>query len=508
MRLEINMKQLSLFGDNVPIPFSSGQAILRESFSHEGVADETARLSLEAFYRELFEETNTFDRRTASFQGNKGQLLHSWVKYREGFSAELVDRLIDEFGIKAGDTLLEPFNGSGTTLLVAKSRDINAVGIEILPNCHLTWQAKSHIFNYNVGELREIYQHIKSGEPGQAARPFPHLGITQTAFPHEAENALMYYTDWIEHADFSESAKVLLRLLLMSILEEVSYTRKDGQYLRWDYRAEKVQARNRKREHHGKAPVKGMYKGDLPPVKEALLAAMFTVIEDIKLIQQQRIGTSNQQLLQGSSLKVLPTLNAHQFAGVITSPPYCNRYDYTRTYALEIAYLGVSEAAIRKLRQEQLSCTVEHHSKVDELRAYYCSLGQADRFEHILQTVLTNPVFSEVNNALQTRWNRGEINNRGILPMVQGYFIELTFIFAEILRTARSGAWIAFVNDNVRYGGEIIPVDLLTTSFAEDLGFIPEKVYVLPQRKGNSSQQMGRFGREALRKSITIWKTP
>jgi site-specific DNA-methyltransferase (cytosine-N4-specific) len=31
---------------------------------------------------------------------------------------------------------------------------------------------------------------------------------------------------------------------------------------------------------------------------------------------------------------------------------------------------------------------------------------------------------------------------------------------------------------------------------------------VLPQRKGNSSQQMGRYGRAALRKSITIWQKP
>jgi hypothetical protein len=33
-------------------------------------------------------------------------------------------------------------------------------------------------------------------------------------------------------------------------------------------------------------------------------------------------------------------------------------------------------------------------------------------------------------------------------------------------------------------------------------------LFVLPQRKGNSSQQMGRFGRQALRKSITIWQKP
>ena len=92
--------------------------------------------------------------------------------------------------------------------------------------------------------------------------------------------------------------------------------------------------------------------------------------------------------------------------------------------------------------------------------------------------------------------------------MVEGYFTELTFVFAELFRTCRKGASVAFVNDNVRYGGDIIPVDLLTTNLAEQLGFKPVKVYVLPQRKGNSSQQMGKFGREALRKSITVWEKP
>ena len=100
------------------------------------------------------------------------------------------------------------------------------------------------------------------------------------------------------------------------------------------------------------------------------------------------------------------------------------------------------------------------------------------------------------------------MNNRGVLRMVEQYFTELTFIFAELLRVCKPGAHVAFVNDNVRYGGEVIPVDLLTTDLAAALGFEPIKVYVLPQRKGNSSQQMGRFGREALRKSITIWRKP
>ena len=38
----------------------------------------------------------------------------------------------------------------------------------------------------------------------------------------------------------------------------------------------------------------------------------------------------------------LPKLNSQIIEGVVTSPPYCNRYDYTRTYALEMNYLGLS----------------------------------------------------------------------------------------------------------------------------------------------------------------------
>lgn len=201
----------------------------------------------------------------------------------------------------------------------------------------------------------------------------------------------------------------------------------------------------------------------------------------------------------------LPTLAPDQFAAVITSPPYCNRYDYTRTYALEIAYLEPSQK-LRDLRQNLLSCTVENHSKLEQLRQHYHVLGQSARYDQICRIIQGNAAFNEIKAALQQRWTRGDLNNKGVLAMVAGYFTELTFVFAELFRTCRKDAAVAFVNDNVRYGGEVIPVDLLTTELAAQIGFEPVKIYVLPQRKGNSSQQMGKFGREALRKSITIWK--
>jgi len=498
------MEQLSFFAD---IPKNGRAGLERSSFSHQSITRESERIALEKRYSFLLEETARFNRRLVSFQASKDEILHGWLKYREGFSPQLVDTLLDEFEIGPGDRVLEPFAGSATTLLVAMMRGIDATGIELLPHCHLAWKAKSQLAKYSVDELRQIAHKAATKTLPQPHSQFPHLKITQGAFPEVVEQDLMAFTEWIAEANISDDARVLCRLVLTSILESVSYTRKDGQYLRWDGRSSKLRQRNHRRLEQGKKEVRGIDKGILPTVRDAFCSTMNDVIRDIEILQKQTFPASNQILMEGSTLYILSTLAKEQFAGVITSPPYANRYDYTRTYALELAYLGVKER-IFDLRQSLLSCTVENRSKVKELRSYYESIGASKRFDAIISVIEHNAALKETNKALRIRQERSEINNRGVLSMIENYFTELAFIFAELFRVCRSGAHVAFVNDNVRYAGEIIPVDLLCTNLAEQLGFEPVKVYVLPQRKGNSSQQMGKFGRAALRKSITIWRKP
>ena len=62
------------------------------------------------------------------------------------------------------------------------------------------------------------------------------------------------------------------------------------------------------------------------------------------------------------------------------------------------------------------------------------------------------------------------------------------------------------VNDNVQYVGEEIPVDLILSEFAEKFGLITENIFVLQQKKGNSSQQMGNHGRNPIRKCVYVWR--
>ena len=64
------------------------------------------------------------------------------------------------------------------------------------------------------------------------------------------------------------------------------------------------------------------------------------------------------------------------------------------------------------------------------------------------------------------------------------------------------------VNDNVRYHGEEVPVDLILSDFAEQWGLRCKEIWTLQRGKGNSSQQMGKFGRVELRKAVYHWVRP
>jgi len=321
---------------------------------------------------------------------------------------------------------------------------------------------------------------------------------------------LQFFTDTIEASAFSEEIKVLGILCLVNSLESLSYTAKDGQYLRWDERSDKVITTNKRRLSIGREPLKVILnKGILPDTKTALIIELEKTISDISSIQHEpgmMFGNATITFKQNSSLLELPRLQDESIHGVITSPPYCNRYDYTRIYALELVYLGLGEEEVKKLRQDLLSCTVENKPKHEYLKEYYISIGKFRDYETVVSLVRRNAALNEVLKALELRKSNGDINNSGVINMVRGYFEELAFIYYELFRICKQGARVAFVNDNVRYAGEVIPVDYISTEIASQIGFNPERIYTLRQRKGNSSQQMKKFGRVPLRKSITIWQ--
>ena len=438
---------------------------------------------------------NALTRKLVSFQANKTRTYYRWYKYKEAFSADLVEYLFHKYKVVKGK-ILDPFAGAGTALFVCSGLGYHAEGIELLPIGQKIIQANMLARGANKQSIVSGLESWLLQKPWNAdgeIKGFEVLRITDGAYPEKTHHKIGRYLSELE-GEPPETKEVLLFALLCA-LESISYTRKDGQYLRWDYRSGR---------RNGKNPFD---KGRILPLDEAIVEKLNEIKDDINFddnniglfsFMQEDARAGDVNLLEGSCLAVLPKLESRTYSGIITSPPYCNRYDYTRTYALEHALLGVNELGLASLRQTMLSCTVENRAKalIDLNPAWKTAIGICDGL----------PLLQGILNYLDHKRDKKELNNSGIARMVRGYFYEMACVIQECHRVLDKDGMMFMVNDNVRYAGAAISVDTILSKIAEDIGFQIEKILVLPQGKGNSSQQMGRHGREALRKCVYVWK--
>lgn len=447
-------------------------------------------------FQEKMVVNNDLDRMLVSFQANKKIPGFRWFKYKEGFSASLIHYLLAKTGVSEG-RLLDPFAGAGTTLFVGSSSGLDTVGIELLPvGCEII-EARRKAINGDRRSLQAVVDNWLAVKPWVKAEPafqFSHVRITDGAFPKENETGVSRFMTAVENEKV-KAARGLLQFAAMCVLEEISYTRKDGQYLRWDTRSGR------------RGGTKPFNKGPILNFDDAIQSKLRQIHADLYDESPSLFPVSEQvgsiDVLRGSCLDHLPKLEEQSFDCIITSPPYCNRYDYTRTYALELALLGTDEVKLRELRQSMVSCTVENREKegLEDLFGAKQHRLAKDAFD-------SQELINQVVQYLEQRKEEKLLNNNGIPRMVRNYFWEMSLVIFQCTRLLKPGAPFVMVNDNVRYEGADIPVDLIFSEIAEKAGLTVEKVWVLPIGKGNSSQQMGKHGRNELRKCVYIWRAP
>lgn len=438
-------------------------------------------------------------RSLVSYQSNRKRRFYRWFKYKEGFSAALVEYFLNQLDVKSG-RLLDPFAGSGAAMFAAANVGWNAHGIELMPVGVAAVRARMAAERVDVDEFSHTIKSIVDEQVWlncDGAVPFKHLRITKDAFSRKVERELSRFRTWVQNNVANSDVRALLELATLNVLESVSYTRKDGQYLRWDERSS--------RDLNGRPFNKGVIPGFADALKNQL-EIMRDDLAPLELFPEANADRGSITIDQGSCLRVLPAIGESCYDAVITSPPYCNRYDYTRTYALELAFLDVNEDGLKALRQDLLSCTVENRPKVEALRLQYQTLGRQEVFENALGAFEEEAALTEVLGILETRKAEGSLNNSNIPRMVTNYFLEMALVIFELARVVKLGGHVVMVNDNVRYAGEEVPVDLILSSFAEAAGFETDRIWTLERGKGNSSQQMGAHGRTELRKCTYVWK--
>ena len=410
-----------------------------------------------------------------------------WMKYKEGFSSQLVADLLEQ---ENPQSVLDPFAGICTTPLTAAGQGRKSTGLEIMPVGVLAGTAISEAANGLTVESfskysSEFLKTIKAKE-NAADFAFPHVGITTGAFSQKTEKEIARARKFLSTID-NKQQKAMLELACLSVLEESSYTRKDGQYLRWDRRAQRSLRSS-------------VDLGDISSFVTALERRISEMKEDIEPLKKL-FGGEHPNFITGSCLDHLKEIPDEEFEMVITSPPYANRYDYTRTYALELAWMGFGQGEFSKLRQQMLSATVENKSKRIQLKDSYGTNRAV--FDRAAQIYDNQGAIHEVLTILRDKQH--ELSNKNILRLIEEYFFEMAVVVSELGRIIRPGGVVIMVNDNVQYHGEELPVDFILADFAEQCGFRCETIWKLARGKGNSSQQMAKFGRQEIRKCVYRW---
>ncbi|MGQ9632302.1 MAG: DNA methyltransferase [bacterium] len=443
------MKQLNLFEKDEVLTKASTNAAVHTN--RHRLEDKFAHL-----LREELQLANL-----VSYVGNKNMPILRLYRYKEAFAFRFVEEFISRFSLDEKDYIFDPFCGMGTTLFTASQKGIPSIGVDKLPIAVFVAQTLPLFHSLKPGQIKETFEQLRA-KVGQAP-PAPvalDVAIMKVAFPPDTLLALRKWKAVID--DLESPLRDVFLLLFFSILEPCSYTSKDGQFLRL-VREKKVA---------------------IP--EEVLGRKVYEAERDIQLIEKLKWNQSVQlsSVYLGDTRDLAEITFARQPTAIITSPPYANRYDYTRTYSLELCFHFVRNfTELKALRFSILRSHIE--SKV----------GPHKQPPH--------PAVKEVVDVLREKGKT--LNNPRIPDMLTGYFVDMQKVIREWARVLAPKALVAMVVDNVRFEGELLPVDLVLSEMAEEAGFQIEEILVA-RYKGNSSQQMGKYGRVPVRESIVVWR--
>ena len=135
------------------------------------------------------------NRPLVSFQANKSTPFYRWFKYSEGFLSQFKPHSQDHARI------LDPFAGAGTTLTTATKEGWHATGIELLPVGASAIRARVLADTVNVSLFQTQLDRLASfalNETSAKGYQFPHVRITEKAFPKETEQALSAFMAFLE----------------------------------------------------------------------------------------------------------------------------------------------------------------------------------------------------------------------------------------------------------------------------------------------------------------------
>lgn len=142
--------------------------------------------------------------------------VHRLHPYLGKFIPQLVEVFLKKY-FKQGDFILDPFVGSGTTLIVANELGINSVGVELSPFNALICKVKADVYDFNKlrFELNDILKKTKEFSENLRAGKAVEKFSTESKYLNDwfapaALQEILFFRAQIGNYDYQDLFKVIL----------------------------------------------------------------------------------------------------------------------------------------------------------------------------------------------------------------------------------------------------------------------------------------------------------
>ncbi|NBA84987.1 DNA methyltransferase [Emticicia sp. CRIBPO] len=365
--------------------------------------------------------------------------FHDWYRFVLSYPPHLVNKYIEEFQLTSNDILLDPFCGAGTTVLQSKLNGIPSIGIEANSFAHFASSVKVN-WKVNAIELRRISLNIKKLALVDNS---PELKTLST------EHTKLILKDSISPIPLHKS------LVLLGLIDQYKNTNY-YKYLALAFGNAVVYKISNLR--FGPEVGVGKIKVDVDAIG-AWYEEITKICDDLELVKDKKYPYS--EVIFSDSRNVKSILKEKKVSAVITSPPYPNEKDYTRTTRLESVLLGFinSREDLRKLKKTLLRSNTKGVYKGDN----------DDEF------VINFPEIQRIAKEIEDR--RIELNKTSGFEKLYSkvtklYFGGMAKHLEELKSVLKPGAHLAYVvGDQASFLRVMIPTGKLLGEIAVSLGY-------------------------------------
>ena len=397
-----------------------------------------------------------------NYSKNLDTPFQRWYRYKEGYSIELVELLINEYNENPKGIILDPFLGSGTTILGARKCNLKSIGYEVNPFSYFLFKVKTE--KYNQKDLQEFLKTYKfvlnDSKLLNQDYELPLLSFSSKVFDLEIEKYIMNVKVRIDKYNENLKVKNLLLIGWLSSIEKFSNYRKSGNGL-------KIRKTKNK--------------------KIITIDQVYNYLNDEYEKMYNDISTTKNSktsiVYNKSSLQMKNDITDKSISGIIFSPPYANCFDYTEIYKLELWFGGFVKSYddMKKLRKQTLRS--------------HLNASLSDDDDSILK--------SDILKELIVKLSQKKVWDKKIHIMLKDYFSDMFKIIEDSYEVLEDNGFCCIIVGNSAYGGIVFPTDLILADFAENIGFKVDKIdvyrYIIP-----SSQQYNETlkNKKYLRESV------